>query len=731
MTFDSVVIVDWSAASAPSPARPSADAIWIGEARGGVAESSYLRTRAAAEAWLRARIATARRNGERLLVGADFAFGYPAGFAQVLTGRAEALAVWEWLAGEVTEGPGNSNDRFEVAARMNRAFPGLGPFWFNPKSHDIPDLPRKGSMRHGYGALAQMREVDGRAKGAQSVWKLGGAGSVGSQVLTGLPVLWRLRAQGGVAVWPFEPWDGAPVVLAEVFPSLLASEVAALIPSGRRKNDAPVKDDVQVRLLALVLARLGESGAIDSLFAPGAPDEILREEGWTLGVGSEELLQDAAREVGEAALPNRPAASAPVEPPRLRDDCFALPQGVRWVPVDTALQRLRAALHPLTGTLDLPTGDADGHVLAQDVPAARSHPPAPNAAVDGYGFAYAATGGGVQRLPLVDGRAAAGQPYRQEVPAGTAIRILTGASLPDGVDTVILEEDTALDGAAIVFDGPVRRGANTREAGEDVVAGTPALRAGRRLTPPDLALLSALGVGEVAVHRRLRVAVLSTGDELVAAPAADTPPDRIHDANRPMLRALAARWGFDAVDLGCQPDDPQAIAAALDRGAASADAVLVSGGASAGDEDHVSRLLRARGHLSSWRIALKPGRPLALAMWDGTPVFGLPGNPVAAFVCALIFARPALSLLAGAGWVEARGFDVAAAFSKDKKPGRREYLRACLDAQGRAEVFASEGSGRISGLSWATGLVELPDAACTVRPGTRVRYFPFAEFGIA
>jgi molybdopterin molybdotransferase len=159
--------------------------------------------------------------------------------------------------------------------------------------------------------------------------------------------------------------------------------------------------------------------------------------------------------------------------------------------------------------------------------------------------------------------------------------------------------------------------------------------------------------------------------------------------------------------------------------------ILTSGGASAGDEDHVSRLLRERGTLSSWRIAVKPGRPLALALWQGVPVFGLPGNPVAAFTCALVFARPALSLLSGAGWAQPQGFTVPAAFDKAKKAGRREYLRARLDDQGRAAVFRSEGSGRISGLSWATGFVELPDGAATIAPGDPVRYIPYASFGVS
>ncbi|CAN0550006.1 unnamed protein product, partial [Laminaria digitata] len=220
--------------------------------------------------------------------------------------------------------------------------------------------------------------------------------------------------------------------------------------------------------------------------------------------------------------------------------------------------------------------------------------------------------------------------------------------------------------------------------------------------------------------------VLSTGDEVVPAgsPAA---PGQIFDANRPMLLSLIARFGHVPVDLGHAPDNRDTLRARLDS--ADADAILTSGGASAGDEDHVSALLRESGALNAWRIALKPGRPLALGMWQGKPVFGLPGNPVAAFVCALVFARPALRLLAGADWSEPTGFDVPAAFAKNKKPGRREYLRARI-REGRAEVFKSEGSGRISGLSWAEGLVELPEGAATITPGTPVRYIPFGSFGL-
>jgi molybdopterin molybdotransferase len=413
----------------------------------------------------------------------------------------------------------------------------------------------------------------------------------------------------------------------------------------------------------------------------------------------------------------------------LSNDCFALPQGVEWTPVDDALSLLRHRLRCVTGVETCAVKDASGRVLAEDAVARRSNPPAANAAVDGYGFAAASAGTGPQVLPLVEGRAAAGAPFGGKVPQGHAVRILTGALVPDGVDAVVLQEDVAVRDGQIAFDGPVKPGANTRRAGEDVERGALALPAGRVLTAADLALLSALGLAELSVFARLRVGVLSTGDELVAAgnPAG---PDRTYDANRPMLLALAARWGHAPVDLGHVGDDRAALRAVLDGAAARTDVILTSGGASAGDEDHVSALLKSEGALDSWRIAVKPGRPLALGMWHGVPVIGLPGNPVAAFVCTLVFARPALARLSGADWSVPRGFTVPAAFSKSKKPGRREYLRARLSSDGAAEVFASEGSGRISGLSWAEGLVELGDGAQRIAPGDPVRYLPFGAFGL-
>jgi molybdopterin molybdotransferase len=197
-----------------------------------------------------------------------------------------------------------------------------------------------------------------------------------------------------------------------------------------------------------------------------------------------------------------------------------------------------------------------------------------------------------------------------------------------------------------------------------------------------------------------------------------------------MLLSLAKTWGHDTLDLGIAPDDRDSVRTKLDEAAASSDVILTSGGASAGDEDHMSAILRSEGAVQTWRIAIKPGRPLVLGFWKGVPIIGMPGNPVAAFVCALMFARPALDVLGGGAWTTPQGYSVPAAFSKSKKPGRAEFLRARLDENGHAKVFASEGSGRISGLSWADGLVELPFEEKAISTGDPVRYIPFSSFGL-
>ncbi|SFK84245.1 gephyrin-like molybdotransferase Glp [Shimia haliotis] len=420
--------------------------------------------------------------------------------------------------------------------------------------------------------------------------------------------------------------------------------------------------------------------------------------------------------------------SEPLAPPPLTNDCFSLPPGTHWTPVSEAHDMLRARLSVVVGSETVALDAALDRVLAENAFAQRSNPPQPNSAVDGYGLRLADTTEGPNSLPLVDGRSAAGAPYHGQLPEGHAIRILTGATVPDGVDTVILQEDVTTDGAQIAFHGGLKSGANIRRAGEDVNAGDVILPAGRRLTPADLALAAATGMSELSVRKRLRVAVLSTGDEL-AQPGEQARADQIFDANRPMLLAMIEQFGFEPVDAGRAPDDRDQLRAMLDQAAQDADLILTSGGASAGDEDHLSALLNESGAMTLWRLAIKPGRPLALGMWNRKPVFGLPGNPVAAMVCTLVFARPAMGALAGEGWQMPTPLMLPAQFGKRKKAGRREYLRARLQ-NGAVEVFASEGSGRISGLSWAEGLVELPDEAQDIEPGTPVAFYSYASFGL-
>ncbi len=385
-------------------------------------------------------------------------------------------------------------------------------------------------------------------------------------------------------------------------------------------------------------------------------------------------------------------------------------------------------MQPVVETETIPLQDATGRVLAQDLFAARANPPSANSAVDGYGFAWPADGV-PQSLPLHPGRAAAGVPFDGTVPSGSAVRILTGASIPNGVDTVALEEEVTLTDGRIQFDRAPKRGANVRQAGEDVPEGGLVLQSGRQLAPPDLALLAATGCHRIPVKAPLRVGILSTGDEVAEIGSATTATG-IFDANRPMLRAVLARWGMEPVDLGIAPDNKGKIRACLTEGARMCDAILTSGGASAGDEDHVSAILQDENDVIAWRVAVKPGRPFAAGRINGTPVFALPGNPVAALVCTLVFARPALLALAGAGWAKPTAVELPAAFTKSKRAGRVEFLRARPGPDGRVEVFSSEGSGRISGLSWAEGLVELRHGAIDIAPGTPVRYLPFASFGL-
>ena len=357
------------------------------------------------------------------------------------------------------------------------------------------------------------------------------------------------------------------------------------------------------------------------------------------------------------------------EAPKLSNDCFSMPQGVDWTPVDDALKMLQDRLKTIVKTETIPVELSDGRILAGPVKARRSNPPFSNSAVDGYAF-KGALSDGQHCFSLAEGRSAAGTLFLGMVQATEALRILTGAALPEGTDTVVLEEDVLVDGYSLYINGPLRQNSNVRQEGEDTFEGLKLFAKGHQIQPQDIGRLISAGVSQTTVYCPLRVAIISTGSEL-CEPDTVAQNEQIFDANRPMLQAILKRWGMDVVDIGIVTDDAALVREALNDAASQADVVITSAGASAGDEDHVSASLTAAGNMSLWRIAVKPGRPLALGMWNGVPVFGLPGNPVAAFVCTLIFVRPSLMQLAGAGFVVPKSLTLLASFSKTKKAGRR------------------------------------------------------------
>jgi molybdopterin molybdotransferase len=414
------------------------------------------------------------------------------------------------------------------------------------------------------------------------------------------------------------------------------------------------------------------------------------------------------------------------------DDCFATPG--RRIAVTEALRLLRERTAPIVGRETVPLDAAVGRILALPWIAARDVPAFDNVAVDGYAFAYTEAMAEAQvALRLAPGRAAAGHPYPGPVAAGECVRVLTGAPVPAGTDTVALQEAVRVEDGRVLLPAGLRRGANRRRAGEDIREGAVVVAAGTRLAPQHIGVAAELGLGTVELYARLRVAVLSSGDEIVE-PGHALPEGGVYDANRHILKALLARLPAEVGDLGIVRDDAAAVAAALARAARGHHVVLASGGASRGDEDHIVRLVGERGRLDFWQIAMKPGRPLAFGRLGDAVFIGLPGNPVATMVCFLLFARPVLLRLAGADWPEPRRWPVRAAFAMTKQPGRTELVRARLEADDgawRALRIPRQGSGVLTTMTEAEGLVELDAAMTELREGDTVPFLSFAELGLS
>jgi molybdopterin molybdotransferase len=409
---------------------------------------------------------------------------------------------------------------------------------------------------------------------------------------------------------------------------------------------------------------------------------------------------------------------------QLTDDCFAF--GGRLISLPEALSLIAARFSRVVGAEVVPLAAADGRVLAEDLVAPMDVPREDNSAVDGYAVHFDDLSPDTETELAVVGRAAAGHPLDQAVPRGFAARVFTGALMPTGPDTVIMQEDCVVAGARVRVRPGIRRGANRRLAGEDVRANSVVLRAGRRLGPPEAGLAASIGGTSLVVRQRSRVAVFSTGDE-VAEPGTPLARGQIYDSNRFMVAALLRRAGALVTDGGILPDRPETIRAALADAAATHDLLLTSGGVSTGEEDHVRGAIQSLGALAFWRLGIKPGRPVAVGEVRGTPLVGLPGNPVAAMVTYMAIARPLLAALGGEDRPPVRRLAAIAAFGYRKKRDRREFVRVRLTdtAEGLvATRFPRDGAGILTSLTESDALAELPEAMTELAPGATIACLP-------
>lgn len=415
----------------------------------------------------------------------------------------------------------------------------------------------------------------------------------------------------------------------------------------------------------------------------------------------------------------------------LINDCFAFDDKHRMRHA-TVLTTLEGRLSAIVADETIPLTKAHGRILAMDVKATRDTPASDNAAVDGYAFRHAdyLTVSGTLKCY---GKVKAGDSAPLAQSTETAcVRIFTGAPMPDGFDTVAMQEDCGVDGSIITIPAGLKHGANRRKAGEDVCEGTIIAQANRVVRAADIAAIAAAGVSKVQVRKKLRIGILSTGDEIIQ-PGQTAAPHQVYDANRPMLQALFDRPYAEIIDLGHIGDAEALLSQTITNAARTCDLIITSGGASRGDEDHLFDTLQVLGKAHVWQIAIKPGRPMMLGQIGNTILMALPGNPVAAMVCSLLYGRPVIAHLCGVKWVEPVGYCAPSAFTiVGKKPDRREFLRSwrIIDPETgniSIEKFSRDGSGLISGLQAAEGLAVLDETTTHLPQGTPVRFIPFSD----
>jgi molybdopterin molybdotransferase len=417
------------------------------------------------------------------------------------------------------------------------------------------------------------------------------------------------------------------------------------------------------------------------------------------------------------------------KPRRLLDDCFLADRD--RLKHEEALQLIAERVKRVAEPETLPLTDALGRIAAEDIAAPRDVPDFTNAAVDGYALAHASLEQGVTRLKVTS-RIAAGGTIAMSLQPGEAARIFTGAAMPEGSDSCVMQEDVQKDGEWIIVPPGLKKGANCRKAGEDLKRGENVVKGGMRFRPQDIAALASVGIDSLACYERLKVGLLSTGDEVVR-PGRALKRGQVYDSNHFMLRGLVAASGAEALDLGVAPDEAQAVETLIRQAADRCHVIISTGGASRGEADHIVGAILSLGALHAWQLAVKPGRPLAMGQIGDTAFLGLPGNPVAVFVTYLLYVQPVLARLQGATWRAPQRYPVRAGFSLKKKAGRREFWRGWIEAGEdgpRLRKFARDGSGLISGLRQATGLIEAAEEVTEVREGDFIDFIPFGAFGI-
>ncbi|MBZ0125002.1 MAG: molybdopterin molybdotransferase MoeA [Rhodocyclaceae bacterium] len=396
--------------------------------------------------------------------------------------------------------------------------------------------------------------------------------------------------------------------------------------------------------------------------------------------------------------------------------------------VEQARKLILGLVEPVAGTERLFVRNALGRVLAEDVLATANVPGHDNSAMDGYAVRFAdlaAEGDTVLRLA---GTAFAGRTFAGRVEAGQCVRIMTGGVIPEGADTVVIQEVVRAENDRIVVPPKQRQGQHIRRAGEDLRAGTPAIRAGKLIRPAELGLIASLGVAEVNVRRRLRVAFFSTGDELcsVGTPLKE---GEVYDSNRYTLFGMLTRLGCEAIDLGVVRDEPAALEAAFRRAAVQADAILTSGGVSVGEADFIRGMMGKLGEVAFWKIAMRPGRPMAFGKINDAWLFGLPGNPVAVMVTFYEFVREALLKMMGVSPIEPLPqFRVPCVTPLKKRPGRSEFQRGILfreNGEWKVRVTGTQGSGVLRSMSEANCIIVVEHERGNVEPGELVGVQPF------